>query len=112
MAEDQPRFLGFERGLSDVCLRELKWTKRVVFEKKGGLSLKNEGVWGSVQEEKEGVGDQIILISPYTIRASFTSFTPLVPSRVSGRGYKIGPVCAFVYLPVSALLVEPFDVQT
>ncbi len=38
------------------------------------------------------------------------------PSRVSGRGYKIGPVCVCVSvsvcLLVSALTAEPFDIQT
>ncbi len=36
----------------------------------------------------------------------------VIPSRVSGRGYKIGPVClcvcACVCLSVSALTLEPF----
>ncbi len=39
-----------------------------------------------------------------------------IPSRVSGRGYKIGPVCLCVRpcvcLLVSALTAEPFDIQT
>ncbi len=42
----------------------------------------------------------------------------IFPSRVSGRGYKIGPVCLCVCAPVclcvclsfSALTVEPVDV--
>ena len=34
------------------------------------------------------------------------------PSRVSCRGYKIGPVCVSVCLLVSALTVEPFELQT
>ncbi len=32
----------------------------------------------------------------------------VIPSRVSGREYGIGPVC----LSVSALMVEPFDLRT
>ncbi len=40
----------------------------------------------------------------------------VVPSRVSGRGYKIGPVCLSVCPSVcqlfSALTGEPFDVRT
>ncbi len=39
----------------------------------------------------------------------------LIPSRVSGRGYKIGPVCLFVCLfvcpSVSALTAEPFHIR-
>ncbi len=40
----------------------------------------------------------------------------LIPSRVSGRGYKIGPVCVCVCVCVcqlvSALTAEPFDLRT
>ncbi len=38
--------------------------------------------------------------------------TCFIPSRVSGRGYKIGPVCLSVCLLVSSLTAEPFDVWT
>ncbi len=40
----------------------------------------------------------------------------IVPSRVSGRGYKIGPVCVSVRLSVclsvTTLTAEPFDAVT
>ncbi len=40
----------------------------------------------------------------------------IIPSRISGRGYGIGPVCVCVCvcvcLLVSALPAEPFDVET
>ncbi len=36
----------------------------------------------------------------------------IFPSLVSGRGYKISPVCLCVCLLVSALTAEPFDIRT
>ncbi len=38
----------------------------------------------------------------------------IFPSRVSGRGYKIGPVCVCVCVcpSVSALTDEPFEIRT
>ncbi len=40
----------------------------------------------------------------------------IIPSRVSGRGYKIGPVCVSVCLSVclsvTTLKAEPFDAVT
>ena len=36
----------------------------------------------------------------------------IVPSRVSSRGYEIGPVCVSVCLLVSALPAESFDIRT
>ncbi len=39
----------------------------------------------------------------------------MIPSRVSGRGYKIGPVrlcvCVCVCSSVSTLMAEPFDIR-
>ncbi len=40
----------------------------------------------------------------------------IFPARVSGRGYKIGPVCVYVCVYVCllfiALTAEPLDLQT
>ena len=35
----------------------------------------------------------------------------IIPSRVSSRGYKIGPVCVSVCVSVNALTAEPFDIR-
>ncbi len=35
----------------------------------------------------------------------------IIPSRVSGRGYKIGPVCVCVCQLVSTLTAELFDLR-
>ncbi len=37
---------------------------------------------------------------------------PVIPSRISGRNYKIGPVCLCVCLLVSALTTGPFKLRT
>ncbi len=48
-------FFFFFLGLSDVCLRGLKCTKRGSLEKRGGLSLKKiEGLWGYSTRKKRG----------------------------------------------------------
>ncbi len=47
----------FFLGLSDVCLRGLKCTKRGSLKKRGGFVFeKKRGCGGSVQEKKEGPG--------------------------------------------------------
>ena len=55
-AEDPPLFL----GLSDVCLRGLKCTKRVSLKKKQGvLSLKKRGGVGVQYKKKKGPGGSV-----------------------------------------------------
>ncbi len=51
------------RGLSDVCLRGLKCTKRGSLKKEGGLPLKKEGVWGFSTRKKEGPGGIALILS-------------------------------------------------
>ncbi len=60
-----------------------------------------------------------ILSTEYYCINSYSYHLPpwgLIPSRVSGRGYKIGPVCLSVCVcvcaSVSSLTAEPFDVRT
>ncbi len=47
-----------------------------------------------------------IALSPTEKHAQF------IPSRVRGRGYKIGPVCVCVCPSVSALTAEPFELRS
>ena len=60
---------------------------------------------------------RLVFVHPFQLNSA----TPIasanfIPSRVSGRGYKIGPVCLFICLfvcpSVSALTAEPFELRT
>ncbi len=63
-----------------------------------------------------GFGCHILLVC-FKVRVN-TCMEFIIPSRVSGRGYKIGPVCVCVSVCVcvcqlvSALTAEPFDLRT
>ena len=64
------------------------------------------------QAEAAAAGTGEDLCHPSAYNKETTSAVSLIPSRFSGRGYGIGHVCVSVCSSVSALTIEPFELQT
>ena len=72
--------------------------------------LSNNVVWCYTKRSLKA----LVIVIPKEHKRRIGAYPSFFPSRVSGWGYKIGPVhlCVCVTLLVSAPMAEPFDIRT